>query len=824
MRAAAMPVLFAFAYLVAGQVGYALVDHPGGSAVIWPPNGLYLAALLLAPRRRWWALVAAGAAASFAASLLYGRSPSLAVLYFLGNTAEVGAGALLVTVVAGGRPRVGTVRGALALVLVPAVAGLAVSAVVRAAAVLLGAATFGTHYWVWWAGSALGVVVVAPAVLAWADPRETQRMDPRRWIEAAAVALAHAAAAAACAVGGPGSHFANELLLVPPMLWTALRLGTRGATLSVLATSVTVVLLAGRGHGLLARAATDPGVGVLSLQVFLVLLALPVLVVAAATAERGRSVRLLARGEARLRGALRAARLWRYATDRSSDPLVIIGADGGVLYANRAFGEVVDLPAGALQRRKAWTLVRGGTEPVWSAYWDTVRAAGKLTQEEWIPRRDEGPRPYEIQATHVRLGGEEYVVQLHRDLSDRRQAEAAARLAGVGTLAAGVAHEINNPLAWVSANLQAVDEALQALAGRPDGAARAAAEAGSALADARAGVQRVSEIVRDLKAFSREQEGVGPVSVGRAMQVALAIGKQEIRHRAQLEVGLPADLPAVLGNQHRLEQVFLNLLLNAAQAIPAGQAGRHRVTVEMRVEGGEVVTEVSDTGVGMSPQVRARAFEPFFTTKPVGKGTGLGLSVSHGIVQQLGGRIELDSEPGRGTRVRVILPVTGAPAPAGDDPAEGPPPSPPEPPVPSMDDHATPPPRPSPAPSTGARVLVIDDEELVATAIRRLLRGHQVEAVPRARDALSRATDGERWDVVFCDLMMPDMSGMELHQRLQRDRPDLASRFVFITGGAFTDEARIFLEERARRWLGKPFDAARLRLLVEEVLGELGPA
>jgi CheY-like chemotaxis protein len=126
-------------------------------------------------------------------------------------------------------------------------------------------------------------------------------------------------------------------------------------------------------------------------------------------------------------------------------------------------------------------------------------------------------------------------------------------------------------------------------------------------------------------------------------------------------------------------------------------------------------------------------------------------------------------------------------------------------------------------PTTSARVLVIDDEELVATAVRRLLRGHQVTQLTRAGEALERAVAGESWDVVFCDLMMPGMTGMELHRRLQAARPDLAARVVFITGGAFTDEARTFLEARARRRLEKPFDAARLRGLVVEVLEELGP-
>jgi CheY-like chemotaxis protein len=388
-----------------------------------------------------------------------------------------------------------------------------------------------------------------------------------------------------------------------------------------------------------------------------------------------------------------------------------------------------------------------------------------------------------------------------RDLSDRRKAEAAARLAGVGTLAAGVAHEINNPLTFVAANLELAEEAVRSLAERPEDARAVAAEARHALADARAGALRVRDIVRDLKVFSREEEGTGPVDVRRALQAALAIARSELKPRARVRVLLDEPVPPVLANEHRLGQVFLNLLVNAAQAIPPGRAEANEVAVAARAAGGEVVAEVRDTGSGMSPEVRARIFEPFFTTKPLGQGTGLGLSICHGIVAALGGRIEVESVAGQGSTFRVVLPAAA-----------------------SADRTGAPTASPAPAPALRARVLVVDDEPMVGLALSRLLASHDVTVVERAAAAQDLLGRGERFDLVLCDLMMPDMTGMALHAWVAERDPVLAARMLFVTGGAFTEEAQEFLERHADRRLEKPFDVAELRAAVAAVLEGGGTA
>jgi CheY-like chemotaxis protein len=265
----------------------------------------------------------------------------------------------------------------------------------------------------------------------------------------------------------------------------------------------------------------------------------------------------------------------------------------------------------------------------------------------------------------------------------------------------------------------------------------------------------------------------------------------------------------VLGSRARLEQVFANLLVNAAQAIPEGSAAGNEVAVSVgTAPSGEVVAEVRDTGAGMTPEVRARIFEPFFTTRPVGAGAGLGLAICHGIVADLGGRIEVESEPGQGTTVRVVLPPM-APGAAAALPA-----------VVAPTGPAAPAPAPPPADAWAAlppdgRVLLVDDDALIGkVVVRSLAGGPEVVALEDGREALRRLLAGERFDVVLCDLMMPDFSGMDLHAALQAARPDLAAQVIFVTGGAFTPRARDFLASVRNECLKKPFEPAALRRLV----------
>jgi CheY-like chemotaxis protein len=255
----------------------------------------------------------------------------------------------------------------------------------------------------------------------------------------------------------------------------------------------------------------------------------------------------------------------------------------------------------------------------------------------------------------------------------------------------------------------------------------------------------------------------------------------------------------VRGNRAALGQVFLNLLINAAQSIPEGDAGNNNIQIltrtELGVVGAEVVIEVRDSGLGMSPEVIARIFEPFFTTKPLGEGTGLGLSISRPTIAAHGGRGTVESEVGRGTVFRVFLPVDGSlSSPHSVSALVGP-------------DTLV----------RRGRILVVDDEPLIGRVIGTGLKSeHDVVAVPRAVDAFSLLEQGQKFDVVLCDLVMPDISGPEFYAKVKGRWPALAARVVFMTGGAFTPRTVEFMKCVPTSVLCKPFALDELRRVVRE--------
>jgi signal transduction histidine kinase/CheY-like chemotaxis protein len=382
--------------------------------------------------------------------------------------------------------------------------------------------------------------------------------------------------------------------------------------------------------------------------------------------------------------------------------------------------------------------------------------------------------------------------------ADLARVALADRISATGTLAAGVAHELNNPLAYVTANLAFLSDGmgrvvaiLSGAAPRPDDA-DLAAQLHEAMREARSGAERMRAVVRDLKTFaSGEQERNGPVDVRPILDSCVNLAWNEIRSRARLSRDL-ALVPAVLGNEARLGQLFLNLVVNAAQAIPGGRPDEHEIGISVRMlADGRVAVEVRDTGCGIRASDLPRIFDPFFTTKAPGVGTGLGLSICHAIVASIGGEIQVESTVGVGSTFRVLLaPAARAVA---ETPASG---------VPAN------PPRPR------GRILVVDDEPFVGTVLRRTLTDHDVTVVESAHAALARLSGGESYDVVLSDLLMPGMSGMDLYRELAQRDPALAQRFVFLTGGAFTAAAREFLDREKVECVEKPFEIDALRAVL----------
>jgi signal transduction histidine kinase len=367
------------------------------------------------------------------------------------------------------------------------------------------------------------------------------------------------------------------------------------------------------------------------------------------------------------------------------------------------------------------------------------------------------------------------------------------RLVAVGTLAAGVAHEINNPLAYVIGNIDLALERLQSMSQRP-GYGDEVTDTLASLRQAREGAERIRVTARDLKVFCRsDEERSMSVDVELVLESAIRMAWNEIRHRANL-VRDYRPLPRVEGNENRLAQVFLNLLLNAAQAFSAGTIAEQEIRVITRHAGDRVSVEVKDTGSGMSQEVQKRLFEPFFTTKPIGAGTGLGMPICSGIINDLGGEISVTSQVGVGTSVRVELPIGKAAVSSKEPPA-------------------------TEQRSRGARILMIDDEPALCHLVQRLLSPeHQVIAQTGAKLALELLQADPAFDVILCDLMMPEMTGMDFYAELHRRSPALASKVVFLTGGAFTSNAAKFLDSVPNRRIDKPFTAAILKTAIAKTL------
>ncbi len=368
------------------------------------------------------------------------------------------------------------------------------------------------------------------------------------------------------------------------------------------------------------------------------------------------------------------------------------------------------------------------------------------------------------------------------------------RLESIGTLAAGVAHEISNPLAYIATNLEYIGARLDRL-DDPS----VVREIRRATREATLGADRVRRIVGDLTRYARrEQSPPAPVDVRSVLDRAINMSWSELSHRARL-VRDDGALALVLADEDRLVQVFLNLLLNAAQAIEDGRAEKNEIRLSTRLDGDRLAIEVVDSGIGIPPDALGRVFDPFFTTKPVGAGTGLGLSICHTIVSGLGGAIEVESKVGAGTTVRVVLPVHCGSAASRELP------------------------RRALEAARRARILLVDDEPFFVSAMCRVLEEeHEVIGMTSAREALSQLAAGDespagrRFDLILCDLMMSEMSGIELHGELVRRWPDVARRVVFMTGGAFTPRARAFLRAVPNRCVEKPLDLETIDDLIRE--------
>lgn len=474
---------------------------------------------------------------------------------------------------------------------------------------------------------------------------------------------------------------------------------------------------------------------------------------------------------------------FRTVIERAPDPVLGLRR-GRIVYANAALLSILGRDVEQLEGRPTSEILGPGDD---AAIEKLFRAKNGARDPVTIRVRSREGALVELEATAVSADfyGKPTDVVICRDVTARRRFTARQmemdRLVSVGTLATAVGHEINNPLAYIILN---IEEARKLRTADPG------ADVTEHLEAAADGAGRIRETVNALRFFARPDRSESTIYLDRVIRSAAAMASNEIRHRAKLHLDLNADIP-LWGNETRLSQVFVNLLINAAQAIPAGDQSSNEIRVSCHRENDRAVFLVSDTGAGIEAERLERVFDAFYTTKPE-QGTGLGLGISRETIREMGGDLQVTSEVGRWTTFRGELPVCEPEVAPGR--------------------LATPAAVVLPRRST---ILLVDDEPLLIRSLARTLRA---EAEVLAAESLSEAMElieaNPQIDLILTDVMMPNGSGIDLFNQLQAQRPALADQVVFMSGGVFTEQARTFRETTANPFLEKPLDLEQVRRLL----------
>jgi two-component system cell cycle sensor histidine kinase/response regulator CckA len=781
---AAVAVL-ATLYFAVAKLGFLAAVAHGVVSSAWPPSGLALVVLLLwGPR--YWPGITIGA---FLVNASSGVPLAGAAGMGVGNTLEAVAGALLLQRVARFRPSLARLRDVLALALLAAPLAPTLSATVGVTSLWLSGAipsrSLGTLWYVWWSGDAIGLLVVAAVLLTWMTTpwvRETVA----RALEALTLLLILVVLTSLLFL----TPFSYVYAIFPFVSWAALRFGPRGAATATLVVSSLAVWYTLNGLG--PFVASTPTHNLALLQTFMGLLAVTALVLAALMTERNVAVEALTESEAHYRVLFERHPnpLWVY--DLETAAFLAVN-DAAVQHYGYSRAEFLGITLEAIRPPE-------DVEPLRTHRSNSDEGLGEAG--EWRHRKKDGTIiDVEITRHTLHFAGRPAALAIARDITQRKSLEAqllqAQKMDAVGRLAGGVAHDFNNLLTAILVSAELLLDSL----GR-DHPEREEAD------EIRKAALRAADLTRQLLAFSRQQ--ILAPQVLDLNQVVANMDKmlrRVIGEDIDLRTVLSPDLRAVRADGGQLEQVVMNLAVNARDAMPTG--GKLTIeTVNTELDevyarehavvkpGRYVLLAVSDTGVGMDAETKARMFEPFFTTKPKGKGTGLGLATVYGIVKQSGGHISVYSEPGRGTTFKIYLP--------------------------RVEDAAVPA-RSTPASTTSLRgsetLLLVEDQQEVRRVARRVLegRGYTVLVAASGPDALQVAgAHAGPIHLLVTDVIMPAMSGREVGLLLAPARPE--TKVLYLSGYADESVVRHGVLEPGIAFLQKPFTTEALARKVREVL------
>jgi PAS domain S-box-containing protein len=473
---------------------------------------------------------------------------------------------------------------------------------------------------------------------------------------------------------------------------------------------------------------------------------------------------------------------------QAADGIGIAGRDGTILSYNPSVAKLLGYDSEELVGRSIASMVSAQNQAEAPIRWQDLREGRPVKGERSLLRKDGSVVQVELNSSPLDDGR---ILTIFRDVTERNQLREqllqSQKLESVGRLAGGIAHDFNNLLTVVMGNADLLQRRLaerdQALAGMAADIAQAA--------------ERGSELTSQLLTFSRRQlVERAALSLNDVVRESERMMRRLIGEDVEVHLDLDPELPATMGNRAQMLQVLMNLVINSRDAMPNGG----RVSLQTRAIKDDpkrgVCLTVSDTGIGMSKETLQRAFEPFFSTKPVGEGTGLGLSTVYGIVTQSGGQIELASEQGKGSVVTMLFPVVERPA---RDAARA---------------RALP-----PAEGNHGIIVLVEDEPAVAEVTRRILQAHgyTVHVAPGPNDALSLVDRLQGFDLLITDVVMPDLNGYELAERIKQARPAL--KVLYASGYADDRHGRSQeVRQGVARFLAKPFSSNALLDKVREIL------